>query len=157
MSSPARSNLHPADEALLRRLGAIALEADPAPDFVLEAARAAWTMRRLDTELAELVYDSASQTAGVRGAGQRLLTFEFGEALLELQVTARGKVVDLLGQLLGVPGSGTRVCLDTASGPVEAAVAEDGAFRLEHVPAGQVRLQVAAPDRAGWATRWVTV
>lgn len=157
MNSSAISSLHPADEALLRRLGAVALEADPAPDFVLEAARAAWTMWRLDTELAELVYDSASQTAGVRGASQRLLTFELGEALLELQVTARGKVVDLLGQLLGVTGTGTRVRLDGTGRPTEAKMDEDGTFQLSAVPTGRLRLHVVSADRAEWSTCWVTV
>jgi hypothetical protein len=157
MNSPARSSLHPSDEALLRRLGAVALEADPAPDFVLEAARAAWTMRHLDTELAELVYDSAGQTAGVRGAGQRLLTFEFGAALLELQVTARGLVVDLLGQLLGVTGAGTCVRLDSTDGMCEVTVDDNGTFQVGNLPKGPMRLNILVRENPGWSTGWVSV
>src|SRR5262249_46475986 len=60
------------DEALLERLRAICAEVDPVPDLVFQAARAAFTLRRLDAELAELVLDSADEPAGavaVRAAG----------------------------------------------------------------------------------------
>ena len=87
--SAGTGDLHPDDTALLLRLGAIAAEVDPVPDLVLEAGRAAFLLRRLDAELAELVADSATDRAGVRGGDDRLLSFEAGETSLELQVTAR--------------------------------------------------------------------
>ena len=40
------------DEALLERLRALAAQADPVPDLVLESAKAAFLMRRLDAEVA---------------------------------------------------------------------------------------------------------
>ncbi|MET0326995.1 MAG: hypothetical protein ABW219_17400, partial [Ilumatobacteraceae bacterium] len=39
---------------------------DPVPDHVLAGARAAWTWRTIDEELAELVFDSAAELTGVR-------------------------------------------------------------------------------------------
>src|SRR5262249_7326628 len=83
------------DEALLERLRAICAEVDPVPDLVFQAARAAFTLRRLDAELAELVLDSADAPAGavaVRAAGPadiRMLSFTAGPLRVELQVTER--------------------------------------------------------------------
>ena len=56
----------PADAELLRRLGAIAESVDPAPELVRELGRAALSFRRPDSELADLVADSAEQPLTVR-------------------------------------------------------------------------------------------
>ena len=55
------------DEDLLERLRAICEEVDPTPDLVIEMARAAFSLRRLDAELAELVLDSADAAWRNRG------------------------------------------------------------------------------------------
>src|SRR5262245_45371457 len=49
----------PTDEELLTALREVAGRADPAPDEVILAARSAIAYRRMDAELAELLYDSA--------------------------------------------------------------------------------------------------
>lgn len=157
MIPPQDDRLHPADESLLRRLGAIAEEADPVPGPVLEAARAALSMRRLDAELAELVHDSALEAAGVRGPGERLLSFEAGGFCLELQVTPRGRRVDLLGQLDGLTATGAAVTVESSGGPLEAAVDDQGTFRVRDVAAGRIRLHVTVRGRPAVTTSWVTV
>ena len=57
------------DEELLAQLRAAAGQADPVPPGVVEAARAALSMRALDAELLELTADSAA--AGAAPAATR--------------------------------------------------------------------------------------
>ncbi len=59
-----------ANQALFARLARIADEIDPVPELSYELGRVAFELRRLDSELAELVRDSAADRellAGVRG------------------------------------------------------------------------------------------
>ena len=51
--------------------GSALREADPVPEHVLAAARGAWTWRTIDQELADLVFDSATELSGVRDHGGR--------------------------------------------------------------------------------------
>ena len=57
------------DEALLSGLRAVATESDPVPDDVRAAAKAAFGLRSLDAELAELVANSLDEVG--RPAGRR--------------------------------------------------------------------------------------
>jgi hypothetical protein len=83
-----------ADDELFDRLAATLRDADEPPEHVVELARASFGLRRLDAELAELVADSAMEAtpAGVRhdGRATRMLTFEAGDAEIEVQVSAAG-------------------------------------------------------------------
>ena len=68
---------------------------DPVPQLLDEAARAAFTWRTVDAELAELMRDSAEaeDEAGllVRSAGgPRQLSFESPHLGIEIEVTATG-------------------------------------------------------------------
>ena len=64
------------------RLRAVTGEADPVPSLVLDSARAAFTMRAVDAELAELVADSAYDDEGLLTrsvvSDVRMLSFECG-------------------------------------------------------------------------------
>ena len=63
---------------------------DPVPDGLAVAAIAAFD-RRVDAELAQLVFDSLATTAaaGTRGPGQpRLLTFEGGPLTIDVEVSS---------------------------------------------------------------------
>ena len=69
------------DDRLLEEIGQLLRRADPVPSDVTLAARSALAWRRMDAELAELLYDSALEAeplAGVRSTatGWRVLTFE---------------------------------------------------------------------------------
>jgi hypothetical protein len=151
------------DRSLLLRLGRVARAADPAPDLVHELGRAAFALRRLDAELAELVADSAldaGQLAGVRGAGEaRLLSFECDDVGVEVEVRddAGGRV--LVGQVIasqaGAPAS---VRLETARGAsASAPVDAVGGFRFDGVTAGPVRLHVERAGASVVTTSWVNV
>ena len=64
------------DDDLLELVGRALRAADPVPDRVTDGARAAWTWRTIDQELAELVFDSAAELTGVRSEDTaRQLTF----------------------------------------------------------------------------------
>ena len=66
----------PTFDPLLAELADVIEHADPVPASVLVAAKAAFTWRTIDADLAELVADSLAEAAGVRGReAARLLTF----------------------------------------------------------------------------------
>jgi hypothetical protein len=146
----------PDDATLLGWLREAAEEADPMPEFVLEAARGAFALRRLDAELAELVRDSADERAGliaVRGEGDvRLISFETGLVAVELQVTQRGPVRDLVAQI-----SGANVALAEVETPGRrhgTALAQ-GVVTADGVPGGLLRLHVHTADGHDLVTSWV--
>ncbi|MFL6140138.1 MAG: hypothetical protein ACJ74O_20380 [Frankiaceae bacterium] len=96
-----------ADEALLGRLRAAALVGDGIPGHVIEAARAAFSLRDLDAQLATLVSDSAERAAGdslvlMRGADEpRALTFEAGAVTVDVEVTSTDGALRMVGLVAG--------------------------------------------------------
>ena len=151
----------PAEEALAEQLRRIALEADPVPELVLESARAALSLRRLDAELAEMVHDSELDgLLGVRGdaddadGGVRMLSFEAPGVSISAQITTSDAGHSLLGQVAGADV--TAVSVQTPTGEIEAELGEGGVFRLADVPSGSLRLVVTtgAGEVVG---DWVTV
>ena len=84
------------DDRLVEALRRVLAEADEVPTDVVAAARAAWTWRTIDAELAALVHDSTldvQELAGVRGAATvRALSFTVGEHYLELEVARTATV-----------------------------------------------------------------
>jgi hypothetical protein len=153
MSAP-----HETDDALLLRLGALLDRVDPMPPEVRTEARALIELRRLDEQLAELVRDSAEERQGllaVRGEGDvRLISFETGPVTVELQVTERGAVRDLVGQVTGTEMVVAEV--ETGGGRREIAV-EEGLFTAEDVPAGLLRLRLHTTTGHALVTSWVRV
>lgn len=131
----------------------IAAEADPMPALVRESAHAAFGLRRLDAELAELVRDSAeAQAVGVRGDEERLLSFEYGEVAVEMQVGAVGERRDLVAHVSGaalaaaaVETPSTREDLDT----------DDGVLVAHGLPAGPFRLALTTAAGRRIQTSWV--
>ena len=148
------------DEAILERLHAISLEIDPVPDLVYQAARAAFSLRRLDAELAELVLDSSEEHAGavaVRAAGLadiRLLSFVAGPLSIELQVTERDGGRHLVAQVSGIELA--TAALETGLGRTELDT-DDGVLIAEHVPAGRVRFHLRPVSGPAYVTSWIQV
>ena len=94
------------DDDLLELVGRALRAADPVPDRVLDGARAAWTWRTIDEELAELVFDSAAELTGVRSEDTaRQLTFRAPGMEIEVMVTDEA-TRRIVGQLVP-PGSFT--------------------------------------------------
>lgn len=129
------------DNELLSELGAALRSAGPTSDDDLERARATFTWRTVDSELAlaALVYDSSVQDrplvrSGV-GANGRTLIFEGATLLVE--VDAGGEV--LTGRV--VPPARADISLMAASGTVGRTTTDDmGQFTLTTPPSGPVRL-----------------
>jgi hypothetical protein len=144
------------DDELMDQLRRIANEVDAAPDVVTESARAAFSTRRLDDELAELLQDShATTAASVRLAqpAPRLLSFESGDVSLELQVEeVRGRIV-LRGMAIGTVGDAE--IETTTAGRQVIAVDDRGWFRVEALPVEALRVQVQATNGASVTTGWI--
>ena len=94
MSNDGRHPTELPDDALQELLGLALRQADPVPEHVLAAARGAFTWRTIDQELADLVFDSATELMGVRDhGGTRQLTFQAPGLEIEVMVAdpdARG-------------------------------------------------------------------
>jgi hypothetical protein len=155
-----------AHEDLLARLRAAAARFDPVPDEAVLAARSQLAHRRLDAELAELVFDSADdvhELAGVRAETRaaRQLTFHAGELQIELEILVEGDRRRLVGQCLPSTTVALMVRRRDPSAPSTNAVAAEtttddlGRFTIE-VPAGPVSLRCVWPG-TGLAveTTWV--
>ena len=112
---------HAEDDLFLEELRGLAAEGDPVPERVLAAARGSFTWRTIDTELAELAYDSAldaERAFAVRSEDTvRLLTFETSELTIELEVTAEGDRRRILGQI--APAAVGTIELRHAGGALE--------------------------------------
>ena len=121
---------------------------DPVPPLLDDAARAAFTWRTVDAELAELMRDSADaeEEAGllVRGGrGPRQLSFESPRLGIELEVTATGpRERRLEGQLLP-PATATVTVERPGEDGLTVQADELGRFVLDGLRAGVVRLHVA--------------
>ncbi|HEY5201436.1 MAG TPA: hypothetical protein VIJ31_11060 [Acidothermaceae bacterium] len=115
--------------------------ADPVPQAVVDAARATYTWRTIDAELAELTADSAMATAGVRSASApRLLTFEGAGVEVEVEVAHTGSTRHLSGQL--VPMGPAQITVRWSNGSHETTADDLGRFAVDRVPAGSVSLAI---------------
>lgn len=158
------------DTRLLELLGEVLDEVDPVPPDALELACAAGP-RDLDSELAELHFDSLADTvfdpatamrtdvrldpAGVAGAdgaaesdGVRTLRFAAGEQLIEVDLLDG----DLVGRVTPPPDGPFEVLQATGVRPVD--VDEQGFFRTP-VDAGHLRLRFTHAGRVT-TTPWIT-
>ena len=156
------------DDALVTELRRIAAAADPVPDEVHEAARAVLGTRDLDRRLAELIADSANPRntdetyehvrtwTGDGPANSRLLSFAGGEVQLDLEVSAHGDRLDVIGQFTG---ASTEDCaLEFADGERRSLDVDGlGRFLVNGVRPGPVRARCRGADGAAVVTAWVTL
>jgi hypothetical protein len=157
------------DERLLAALAEVLAEADPPPEWVLFAARAAITTRALDEELAELIGDTelttvdgsaglafeAVRTAAATPEG-RMLSFDGGGVQIDLEVDRRGRAATLIGQLTGAcPDGCTLEYGDGRSRPVHL----DGLGRFLVTVAGRspVRLRCRSVSGARITSSWISL
>jgi len=143
------------EDELMAELRRIAGQLDPVPEPVIENGRAALLTRALDAELAQLLLDSALESAQVRGVAEqvRLLSFQLANVLLEVQAEYAGDEVSLLGL---VDGAGGEVEVELGGGtggrrtiPIDA----DGGFSTR-LPRGAARFRLRS--RGGViTTSWV--
>jgi hypothetical protein len=133
------------DDDLLELVGRALRAADPVPDRVIEGARAAWTWRTIDQELAELVFDSTAELTGVRSEDTaRQLTFRAPGMEIEVMIVDEASR-RIVGQLIP-PGSFTVQLLSRDDVVREETTDRLGRFSFDTVAPGPVRLAVIDPD-----------
>ena len=124
---------------------------DPAPPEVQAAARAAFSCRWVEADVATLAFDSVM--AGSRGRGARHLVFR-GEGLtVEVDVAPDRSVI---GRLL--PPLATEVVLRWPGGSQRVRSDDQGCFSLEGVPRGPATLRFPARADGGEGpvgTEWI--
>ena len=138
---------------------AAALEAvDPMPEAALDAAKAVFTWRTIDAELASLVFDSSTEElVGVRSAeATRQLTFSTPGVEIELVVLSETSR-RIVGQL--VPPQQAEITLQHESGSRTVTTDGLGRFTIHDVPAGAVRLTCRLEDESGAIiqTEWTLI
>jgi hypothetical protein len=141
------------DETLRGLLTAALQQSDPVPHHVVAAAGGAWTWRTIDQELADLVFDSATELTGVRDReSARQLTFRAQGLEIEVMV-ADAASRRLVGQL--VPAQTTTVRLEGAETSLEQQSDRFGRFTFDGAPAGPLRFAVTPSDGSTVTTDWV--
>ena len=142
------------DDQLLAALAEAVAETDLVTDRQREAARAAFTWRTIDTELAELVFDSRQELAGVRAEdANRQVTFQAPGVEIEVMVIENG-TRRLVGQL--VPPAVHTVELVGADSVQSVESDRLGRFTFDVLEPGPVRLVVLGADGARIVqTEWV--
>jgi hypothetical protein len=146
------------DDELMAWLSELAAVADPVPESLLSAARAAYGLRDIDARVAELVRDSTVDVpaTAVRGPGPRMLSFEAGDVAVECEVTPHESGRDVLGQLVGGTASAVDAQVagqDAVTVPIDA----DGCFGVRGLPAGPVRLRCHMADGTIVVTSWAVL
>jgi hypothetical protein len=132
------------DDELLETLGRALAAAEPVPESVQHGARAAFTWRNIDTELAQIVFDSAQELVGVRSEDvNRQVTFQAPGVEIEVMVIEDG-TRRLVGQL--IPPTETDV--EMVAGDDVSSVRSDrlGRFTFDDLGPGPVRLVVLGRD-----------
>jgi hypothetical protein len=146
------------DEQLLSRLAEALDIAEPLPDAVLEAAKATFTWRTIDAELAALVFDSATEElAGVRSSeATRQMTFRTPGVEIELVVVSETSR-RLVGQL--VPPQAAEIELHHEEGTRTVQSDNLGRFAFQDIPVGSVRLtcRLAGDLEAVIQTEWIII
>jgi hypothetical protein len=138
-------------EAIDEALG----EEEPIPPGLIEAAQESYTWFDVDAELAELLFDSAQEELVLlRSEGERrLLVFGSAERAVQFETVRSGDGFDLVGFV--TPGRSEEVRAQRPGDEVVTRSDDGGAFTLEALGGGLVRLVIgAADDVSALITPW---
>ena len=144
------------DEQLMAALRESMRARQAVPDWFIETGKSAYAWHNIDAELAQLTYDSHSDTnmaAIVRSeaASIRALTFTSAHLSIELEVTAGS----LLGQVIP-PQAGT-LETHTRAGVTTSQIDEIGCFTVDPIPDSPFRLRCRLADGTDVLTGWITL
>jgi hypothetical protein len=146
------------DEELLAALGEAMRARASVPEWFVETGKNAYAWHNIDAELAQLTYDSDSDTGRSRAAAVRseaasirALTFTSPRLSIELEV-GEGS---LIGQVIP-PRAGT-LEVHTTAGVTSSPVDEIGCFAVAPIPTSPFRLRCRTEDGADVLTGWITL
>jgi hypothetical protein len=147
-------------EDLLAELRLAGVVLDPVPERVTSAAKASFTWRTVDAELASLTYDSAldaDRLAFVRGtAAARQLTFSASGLTVDIEAEETDGSLRLIGEL--APAQRAVITVRHNEGTTEVETDEDGRFRTGPIPTGPVALSLRlAAGGSAVQTEWITL
>jgi hypothetical protein len=131
-------------------------ESDAVPSTVSEFARALFTWRDIDAELAELTFDSVDEDvpAGVRSSSTaRMISFEVGKWTIDLEYNPA------TGTLMGsvTPGSPFSVELHSRGALFVEELDDMGRFEFEDVEGGPASLVFRSSDGEIVKTSWIVL
>jgi hypothetical protein len=144
------------DDDLLDRLRQVAAEADPVPDVVAASARAAFETRRLDEELLELLHDSDVNAGALTrgpGDGPRLLSYEWGDVSLELQLRSTQDGVAVRGVVVGASAA---VRLEPFGAEAVDTTIDGAGWFAATLPVVPFRVRVTAESGTPASTGWIS-
>lgn len=124
---------------------------DPIPPHLADAARAAFSWRLVEAELAELLFDSASdELVGVRGTSSERRSFRYGsgDVVIRVHLTEATLIVMI------EPPLSVTCRVDTEQGSEEHRTDELGELAVD-APDLPVRLEVDLPS-GKVVTPWIT-
>ncbi len=144
------------DEQLLAALGEAIKARAAVPSWFTETGKNAYAWHNIDAELAQLTYDSRTDTDALAVARSetatiRALTFTSAHLSIELEV-ADGS---LLGQV--VPPQAGTLETHTKTGITTSSADEAGFFTVRPIPPGPFLLRFGTPDGAYVMTGWITL
>jgi hypothetical protein len=144
------------DQELLARLRDGLAESDAVPSDVTAFARAAFSWRSIDAELAELDYDTADGDlpAGVRSSTTaRMISFQAGQWMLDVEYD------ETAGRLLGhiSPRGEFTVELHSAGALFTVRSDEMGRFEADGVNPGPLSMVLRFADGTVIKTQWVVL
>lgn len=124
---------------------------EPVPDHLMAAARDAFSWRTADSQLAELLFDSASdELVGVRGTSTDRRSFRFGagDAVIRVHLTEATMIVMI------EPPLSVACRVSTESGSIEHRTDELGELAID-APELPMRLEADLPSGT-FVTPWIT-
>jgi hypothetical protein len=129
---------------------------DPVPSDATEFARAAFTWRDLDADLAELEYDSAEEEvpAGVRSSTVvRMMSFQAGRWMIDIEYD------ETAGRIMGATSPPARFTIElhTAGARFATESDESGRFTADEVARGPLAMILRFSDGSVVKTPWVVL
>lgn len=129
-------------------------ESDPVPSDVTEFAKASYTWRSIEAELAELEYDSTEEDlpAGVRSsATARMISFQVGQWMLDIEYDESS------GRLMGAISPDAAYAIDLHSPGALFTTESDpaGRFTVEGISSGPLSMILRFHDGSAIKTQWV--
>ena len=144
------------DSGLIAALRDGLAASDPVPSDVKEFAKAAFSWRELDAELAELEYDSVEEEipAGVRSSTVvRMMSFQAGRWMIDIEYD------ETAGRLMGATSPPARYTVELHTAGARFAIESDdsGRFTAEDVVRGPLAMVLRFADGEVVKTPWVVL